>query len=456
MKKVSFCGITGNGMSALAQILKLEGCEVRGSDLNIDMGLDGNHRREKLEAAGIRFFPQDGSSVSDDLDTLYITSVINEQNPDVKAALAKGIKIQSRSDLLAEIFHRSKYGIAVGGTCGKTTTTAMIGYILNELGKKPCVINGGFFKNYASDKGLANYIYNRGEICVIEADESDGSIRKYHPYIALINNIGHDHKPLEELKEYFSEFAAHTSHGVVVNYDCPNARTISNHPNTFSYSVSDSRANLFASEIGLTEHGVKYTIDGQSFRLQLLGRFNVSNALAAVSACMLLGIDKFEAARTLEGFTGTERRLECIGRSKHSGITVYDDFAHNPQKIEASLSTLREYPGRIIAVYQAHTPFSARNTGKEDGEVFGRTLNKDDILLMPDIYERIPERDTDISGADLVQYAKDNGVNALYLETKDKVREYILQNARPGDRIIVMGAHDNSLPDFCRSLLKDL
>ena len=452
MKKVSFCGITGNGMSALAQILKLEGCDVRGSDLNIDMGLDGDHRREKLEAAGIKFFPQDGSGITDDLDTLYITSVINDQNPDVKAALAKGIKIQSRSDLLAEIFHSRKYGIAVGGTCGKTTTTAMIGYILNELGKKPCVINGGFFKNYASDKGLANYIYNRGDICVIEADESDGSIRKYHPYIAVINNIGHDHKPLAELKE----FADHASHGVIVNYDCPHARSISRHPNTFSYSIADARANLFADNIGLTENGVSYAIEGKEFKLRLLGRFNVSNALAAISACMMLGIDKFEAAKVLEGFTGTERRLEYIGTSKHGGIAVYDDFAHNPQKIEASLGTLKEYPGRVIAVYQAHTPFSARNTGKEDGEVFGRTLDQDDILLMPDIYERIPERDTDISGADLVQYAKDNGVNALYLETKDNVRNYILHNARPGDRIIVMGAHDNSLPDFCRNLLKDL
>ena len=456
MKKVSFCGITGNGMSALAQILKLEGCDVRGSDLNIDMGLDGDHRREKLEAVGIKFFPQDGSGITDDLDTLYITSVINDQNPDVKAALAKGIKIQSRSDLLAEIFHSRKYGIAVGGTCGKTTTTAMIGYILNELGKKPCVINGGFFKNYASDKGLTNYIYNRGDICVIEADESDGSIRKYHPYIAVINNIGHDHKPLAELKEYFSEFADHASHGVIVNYDCPHARSISRHPNTFSYSITDSRANLFADNIGLTENGVSYAIEGKEFKLRLLGRFNVSNALAAISACMMLGIDKFEAAKVLEGFTGTERRLEYIGTSKHGGIAVYDDFAHNPQKIEASLGTLKEYPGRVIAVYQAHTPFSARNTGKEDGEVFGRTLDKDDILLMPDIYERIPERDTDISGANLVQYAKDNGVNALYLETKDNVRNYILHNARPGDRIIVMGAHDNSLPDFCRNLLKDL
>ena len=169
----------------------------------------------------------------------------------------------------------------------------------------------------------------------------------------------------------------------------------------------------------------------------------------------MMGIDKFEAAKALEGFTGIKRRLEVAGTNARN-ITLIDDFAHNASKIEASLAALKEYPGRLIVMYQSHKPFSARTTGKEDGVVFGKVLDKNDILLMPEIYMRDPVKDADISGADLVQYAVDNGVNAKFLGTKEKVREFILKNAKEGDRIVIMGARDNSLPDFSRQLLKDL
>ena len=454
MKKISFCGISGNGMSALAQIMKLKGYDVQGSDLNFDNGLDQD-RKKALQDVGIKIYPQDGKNITSDLETLYITNGINEKNPDIKAALDQNIPLKKRSDLLAELFHQYEFNIAVGGTCGKTTTTAMIAYILDKLGYSPCMINGGFLKNYAQRPGLANYIYNQGKYCVIEADESDGSIVKYHPYIALINNISHDHKPIEELKSYFREFSQHAKFGVVVNADCPHASKISQHPNTKCYSILNKEADLFADEIRLSERGISYKIEGKEFHLQILGRFNVYNALAAILSCQMLGIDKFEAAKALETFLGTQRRLELIGKTSDN-ISVYDDFAHNPQKIEATLSTLREYEGRIIAVYQSHTPFSARNTGEEDGEVFGKTLNPTDILLMPEIYERNPEVDTDISASDLVEMAKRHGTNAHFLPTKADVKKYILQHAQSGDKIVIMGAHDNSLPQFCQTLLKEL
>lgn len=169
----------------------------------------------------------------------------------------------------------------------------------------------------------------------------------------------------------------------------------------------------------------------------------------------MLGIDKYQAAKALEGFTGIKRRLEVAGTNARN-ITLIDDFAHNASKIEASLSALKEYPGRLIVMYQSHKPFSARTTGEEDGVVFGKTLDKDDILLMPEIYMRDPVQDADISGADLVRYAQNNGVNALFLETKDKVKQYIIDHAQTGDRIVIMGARDNSLPDFCKQILKEL
>ncbi len=450
-KKVFFCAVSGNGMSALAQILKLQGYDVYGSDLSFDCGRDASNKKA-LQEVGIKLCPQDGSGVTPDMAAVYASSAISDDNPDIMAAKKYNIPVKKRSELLAEIFHSYAHNIAVGGTAGKTTTTAMIGYILDKLGQKPCMVNGGFLRNYEDNPGIPNIIYNQGDICVIEADESDGSIKNYYPYIGLINNISHDHEPIETLMEYFETFAEHVKQALVVNYDCPNARKIKHRKQTFTYSIKDRHADIFAYNIEAVDNGVKYSVDGRSFKLQLIGKFNVSNALAAISACVLLGIDKFDAAKALEGFTGIKRRLELAGTKNN--ISVFDDFAHNASKIEASLSALREYDGRLIVMYQSHKPFSARTTGEEDGVVFGKVLNKDDILLMPEIYMRDPVKDSDISGADLVKYAVDNGVNALFLETKERVRDYILKNARPGDRVVIMGARDNSLPDFSRQLLK--
>lgn len=453
MKKVAFCAVSGNGMSALAQVLLKKGYEVYGSDISFDEGRDKANLKA-LTAAGIKIVPQDGSGISDDMEFLCVSSAISDDNLDILAAKKKNIPIKKRSELLAEIFHQYEYNIAVGGTSGKTTTTAMIGYILDKLGKKPCMIDGGMLRNYENNTGLPNYIYNEGNICVIEADESDGSIQGYHPYIALINNISHDHVSIEELVKYFTAFASHARHGIVVNADCPLASKLE-HPNKFTFSIQNPNAGLYASDIHPLNNGIDYKIEGRKFRLNLVGRFNVSNALAAISVCMMMGIDQFEAAKALEGFTGIKRRLEVAGTNARN-ITLIDDFAHNASKIEASLAALKEYPGRLIVMYQSHKPFSARTTGKEDGVVFGKVLDKNDILLMPEIYMRDPVKDADISGADLVQYAVDNGVNAKFLGTKEKVREFILKNAKEGDRIVIMGARDNSLPDFSRQLLKDL
>ena len=284
MTKVSFCGISGSGMSALAQILKLRGNEVYGSDRSFDQGKDEANKKA-LEEIGIVIKPQDGSAVADNLEMLYVSTAVEDSIPDVKAALEKNIPIKKRSDLLAEIFHQYPYNIAVGGTSGKTTTTAMIGYILDTLGKKPCVINGGLLLNYTGRKGIPNIIYNQGDICVIEADESDGSIEKYHPYVALINNITLDHKPVEELRKLFADFARRARGGVVVNADCEACADIRSPDKTnLTFSIEGRSADFSADHIRPLPDGTEYKFDGRTFRLKLIGRFNVANALAAIAA----------------------------------------------------------------------------------------------------------------------------------------------------------------------------
>lgn len=452
MNKIAFCGASGNGISPLEQIMIKKGFCVYGSDLSFDEGRDRD-RKEALQKVGLHIIPQDGSGITPDMDALYVSSIINEANPDVMAARKYGIPIKKRSDLLCELFGCYAKGIAVGGTAGKTTTTAMIGYILDTLDLRPCMINGGMLCNYQDRPGMPNYLYyDDSEYCVIEADESDGSIQKYHPYIGIINNISHDHTSMEKLIEYFSNFAAHVTHALIINKDCPVGSKISAPAaQTLSFSMKDASADIYAADVKAVKDGVEYTLDGQTFRLGIIGTFNVANALAAIAACMSAGIDKFAAAKALEGFCGVKVRLEKIGTSPND-ITVYNDFAHNPSKLAASVSALKEHPGRIIAMYQPHTPFSVTNTRSEMAPALVSALSRDDILVMQEIYELTPQ-DT-ISSADVIEDVKKLGHDkAVFFKTRAPLKEFLLQNARPGDRIVIMGAHDNSLADFSRELL---
>ncbi len=448
MKKIAFSGAAGNGISPLEQIMTLKGYDVYGSDYSFDIGKDAD-RKSALEEVGIHIVPQDGSMITPDTEFLCVSAAINKANPDIKAALERNIPIKTRSDLLKEILSEYKYGIAVGGTAGKTTTTAMIGYVLDTLEKKPCMINGGALCNYSNRKGIPNFIYNEGDICVIEADESDGSIQKYYPFVGIVNNISHDHTSMEKLFEYFRNFASHCNN-LVVNLDCPNASLIE-HPNRKTFSMLNPKADFYACNIHAVPDGVEYTFANRQFKLQLLGAFNVANALATIAACSFLGIEPTATAKALEGFTGIKVRLEKIGSAK--GVTVYNDFAHNPSKIEASLSALKSYSGRVIAMYQPHTPFSAVNTGDEVAAAVAKVLSPEDIMIMQEIYELTPQ-DIGISSANIIKQIKQNGhEQALFLPHKEDTRQFILANVKSGDRIVIMGAHDNSLADFSRDIL---
>lgn len=454
MVKISFCGISGSGMSSLAQILKLSGNDVRGSDRNFDLNRDENNRKA-LEKAGIRIFPQDGSAISSDLDFLCASTAVEDTIPDIKAAKEKNVRIKTRPELLAEIFHSYKYGIAVGGTSGKTTTTAMIGFILDKARKKPCMINGGLLKDYEGKYAIPNIIYNKGDICVVEADESNGSIDLYNPYISVINNISADHKTLDELSELFKNFADRTSHCVVLNEDYPLCREITPKVKRLTFSIKNPDADFYASDINPLPNGTQYNFRGKTFMLKLIGAFNVANALAALAACAEMGVNALKAAEILQEFHGTKRRLEVIG-SKNN-ITIIDDFAHNPDKVRASVSALRQYAGRLIIMFQPHGFGPMRTLGKEIMAEFAFNMGKDDILIMPEIFFVGGTVTKDISSADLINHFKTLApMQAYFVADKNKAKEKILQLAEPQDRVIIMGARDNSLTDLCHQILENL
>lgn len=454
MVKISFCGISGSGMSSLAQILKLSGNDVRGSDRNFDLGKD-EINRQALQNMGIKIFPQDGSGISDDLDFVCASTAVEDSIPDIKIAKQKHIPIKTRPELLAETFHHYRYGIAVGGTSGKTTTTAMIGFILDKAGKKPCMINGGLLRDYDNKSTIANIIFNKGDICVVEADESNGSIDLYNPYISVINNISADHKTLEELVELFQRFANRSSHCVILNDDYPLCKKIISQTRVLTFSLKNPHADFYASDITPFPQGTEYTLNGHKFKLNLIGAFNVANALAAIAVCSQMGMDALEAAEILQNFHGTKRRLEIIGQK--NDITVIDDFAHNPDKVRASVSALRQYNGRLIIMFQPHGFGPMRSLGKEIMSEFAANMDEDDILIMPEIFFVGGTVTKDISSADLINYVKTLGKKeAYFVADKAEAEKKILSVAKPHDRIVIMGARDNSLTTLCLQILEKL
>lgn len=454
MTKIGFCAVAGSGMSALAQVLKYKNNDIYGTDRNFDQGKDLKNKKA-LEEIGIKIYPQDGSMLDKDFSVLYTSTAVEDTILDVKRAKELNIPIKKRSDLLAEIFSSYKYNIAVGGTSGKSTVTAMIGFILDKAQKKPLVINGALLKNYENQKGIPNVILNDGEYCVMEADESDGSIEKYTPYISVVNNITLDHKSIEELQQLFGDFVTKAQCGAIINKDNENSQSLLNqNKKTLTFSIQDKTADFYAENITPIPEGTLYTYNKKEYKLNLIGAFNVSNAMCAIACCSLLGIKPEDSCSILEEFLGTKRRLEVLGKTNN--ITVIDDFAHNPDKVAASMSALKSYQGRLIIMFQPHGFSPMRLMGKEIMDSFVEYMSSEDILLLPEIFFAGGTVKKDISSLDLVHYALRHNINAHFFATRDELKNHILEIAKPNDRIVLMGARDNSITDMGFELLEKL
>jgi UDP-N-acetylmuramate--alanine ligase len=332
-------GIGGSGMLPLALILKGQGHRVSGSDRGRDQGRDLK-KFQDLENKGIQLFPQDGSGVRD-VDALVVSAAVENTVPDVKAALEAGIPIIKRAELLAEIFNAFPNRIAVGGTSGKTTVTGMIGYILKECGYDPVLMCGGGLKNYG-----ASALTGKGDVFVTECDESDGTIALYNPDVAVLTNISVDHKSIEELRVLFGDFV-NKSRVVVVNADNAEANKIiqNPHPNPLPQAGEGGILTFGFGDAAVTARDIFYMDEGASAIIQMGGKraaislevpgaHNLSNALAAIAAVTACGVPLAAACDKLNRFTGIKRRMEWVGEAH--GITVMDDFAHNPDKIAAT------------------------------------------------------------------------------------------------------------------------
>lgn len=463
-----FCGIGGSGMMPLALILHAQGHPVSGSDRMLDQGRTAQ-KFDFLRDRGIALFPQDGSGLTGPDQALVASTAVEDTVPDMQAARRLGVPTMTRAALLAGLFNAAPCGIGVGGTSGKSTTTAMIGWILSEhekaRGRRPTIVNGAVMKNFITDDTpFASAVVGDGNsgLFVAEVDESDGSIALFNPRIAVLNNIALDHKSLDELRGLFRDFIVKAETAVLnldngetaaLAADLPTDMLVTvglDHP-----SARLSACNLVPSPDGMAfEVRDRATDETARVSLQVPGTHNVSNALTALGAARALGVPLANAAAALAGFSGLRRRLEIAGTA--NGITVIDDFAHNPDKIAATLATLHTFPGRLLVMFQPHGFGPLRLMKDAFVACFANHLRDDDVMIMPDPVYYGGTVDRSVSSRDIVAAVADRGKTALAIAHRDACGDKLVELAQPGDRIVIMGARDDTLSRFAMDLLDRL
>lgn len=450
-------------MLPLAQIAHGSGYDVAGSDRSRDQGRTPA-KFEWLEANGYSLFPQDGSGITSDKQILIASAAVEDSVPDAARAKELGLSRMTRAELLSTFFNEAGYSIAVGGTSGKSTVTGMIAWILSHAGQDPTVMNGAVMKNFVgADNPFASGRVGNPQLFVSEVDESDGSIALYRPTIGVLLNVSLDHKSIEELRELFGDYVA-VSGCAAINFDNEEARAMTPRAHQYvSFGVHAENADLTveAGSIAHTQLGIgAAVIDTRSrevfaLNLPMPGEHNLSNALAAIAAVSAAGVEVKAAVEALRDFAGLARRFDVVGTSA-SGITVIDDFGHNPEKCAATLRTLKATQGRVIAFFQPHGYGPLKQMGDELAQVFAQLLGPDDITIMCDPVYFGGTVDRSEGTERITALIEDSGGSAEHIPARGDCGKRMVELAKPGDRIVIMGARDDTLSTFAKSVFEQL
>lgn len=422
-------GVAGVGMSGVAQALLAQGCDVSGSDRFCDQGED-LEVVAKLRTAGIRFFPQDGTGLTKQTCGLVVSTAIEKDNADVVAAKRLGVPVIHRAEMLGKLV-ADRRCVAVTGTSGKSTVTGMIGWILDRLGADPTVVNGAVVLNWRADNAVGNFRHGRSDLWVIEADESDRSLMQYHPDWAVITNASIDHFGYDETVSLFRSFTQQVKKGMVSAFD---------HPDFFEgFSPT------------LSASGSTFLEKGVTFRVALPGRHNAENALHAIRLCEKLGFHLPDIAGALGTFKGIHRRLEKVGSAK--GVTVIDDYGHNPAKMRAAWRAVAPYSKRVLAVWRPHGFKPLAVMMDELVGVVSEFCRSDDRFYVLPVYDAGGTADRSIRSDMLVEKLKARRVPADMASDPDAIVRTLVSMAREGDVILTMGARDPGLPALARKIL---
>ncbi|WP_375182534.1 glutamate ligase domain-containing protein, partial [Sphingomonas adhaesiva] len=451
----------GSGMMPLAMILAGRGATVAGSDRGLDQGRVPA-KFDELRARGIALFPQDGSGITDAGQTVVASAAVEDTVADMVAAREHGCIRMSRAELNAALFNASRMPIGVAGTSGKSTVTGMIATILHHAGADPTVMNGAVMKDFvAADRPFASALVGAGDPYVSEVDESDGSIALYRPQVAVLNNVSLDHKSLDELNRLFGDFLAKARHGVVNADNADAARAAAALPaeRVTRVSMTDPAADLYAGAIEEAPFAVSFDLARRGIAagrvaLRVPGRHNVANALAAIGAVLAAGLPMEQALAGIARFTGLRRRFDLVGEG--GGVAVIDDFGHNPDKIAATLDTLHAFPGRVIVLFQPHGYGPLKVMRAELVAMFAATLRAGDLLVMPDPVYQGGTTVRAVTSVDIVRDVVLAGAQAVHIADRAEAAAHCVALARAGDRIVVMGARDDTLPLLAADMVADL
>ncbi|GMM93082.1 glutamate ligase domain-containing protein [Qipengyuania sp. MTN3-11] len=458
-----FVGIGGSGMLPLAQILRGRGARVAGSDRSFDQGRTPE-KFAAMERQGFELHPQDGSGIVSADQVVVASAAIEDSVPEIARANELECLRMTRAELNSILFNTSGAGIGIAGTSGKSTVTAMLGCILHRTGREPTIMNGAVMKNFVTpDSPLASAVVGGRSLYVSEVDESDGSIALYRPAVGLLLNVSLDHKSMEELRQLFGDFLARSRIAVINADDAEALALLPRAHEAITFGIEQELAQIGVVPGSVAEGPLRqaatvidrHDASEHALRLNMPGRHNLANALAAIAGAAAAGIPVAASVEALAGFEGIARRFDIVG-TNHAAITVIDDFGHNPEKCAATLRTLKAHPGRVLAFFQPHGYGPLRQMGTELAETFARELDAEDIAILCDPVYFGGTADRSEGSERIVRLIEEVGGQAEYIPTRKHVGDRLLSLARPGDRIVVMGARDDTLSLFARNLFEQL
>lgn len=451
-KNIFFIGIAGTGMSALAQYLNGVGKKVGGSDRYFRPG-EYNETKEKLEAAGIECFLQGGSGITNETDLVVVSTAIEDTVYEVQKSKQLNIPIIRRSELLA-LIAKSKKTIAVGGTSGKSTTSAMLFDILEHANLQPSIISGAGLISIIKEGKIGNAKTGKGEWLVIEADESDGSIVQYEPEVGLLLNVDKDHKEIDALMEIFTTFKQNTKNLFVVNQSNKLAKKLSQNIQ-HDFSV-DENSNAGYVATGFHQNGlnISFKINDIEFSLDQVGKHNMENALAASTVANQIGVELEKCAEALQHYEGIYRRNQVYGK-KH-GVLMIDDYAHNPVKCAAAIKACQYIAPKVVAWFQPHGYAPTKFLRREFADEIAAALRTEDEIWMSEIFYAGGTTTKDISANDLINDLKAQNANAFFVENRNNFLSEARSHFTDNCVLLLMGARDPSLEQFAQKVWEEL
>ncbi len=446
-----FIGVAGTGMSALAQYLKGIGKHVSGSDRFFAPGIY-NEIQEKLETEGIRCFVQNGEGITPETDLVVVSTAIEDTVVEVQKAKQLNIPVIRRSELLA-LIAQSKKTIAVGGTSGKSTTSAMLFDILEYAGLQPSIISGAGLISIIKNGKIGNAKVGAGDWLVIEADESDGSIVQYKPEIGLLLNVDKDHQEIDELMSLFGIFKSNSKKFVINQSHTLSKQLSQDERNDFS---TDNKfpAGYVAADFKQKGLNISFKINGIEFSLHLVGRHNMENAVAASAVANQLGVDLVTCAAALQHYEGIYRRHQVLGNKQ--GVWLIDDYAHNPVKCAAAIAACQPVAPKVIAWFQPHGYKPTKFLREDFVTEIARVLRPEDEIWMSEIFYAGGTAVKDISANDLISDLKALGKAAFFIENRNDFLSAVRSHLTDDCVLLLMAARDPSLEQFAKQTWEEL